>query len=122
MQGCRVLSMFTQCTPDMPLSELSKKQVEFTLNHSPSAGNKWLEPFHVLELVYFVYILYYPVCLFEPVLNGSVLVLFSSEKNLLVQFSVLKRWGENWTELNFGNTTQEVVSSNCETSHLWLVM
>jgi len=42
---------------------------------------------------------------FEPVLNGSVLVLFSSEKNLSVRFSVLKKWGENWTELNFGNTT-----------------
>ena len=34
----------------------------------------------------------------------SVLVLFSSEKSLSVQFSVLKKWGENWTELNFGNT------------------
>jgi len=41
---------------------------------------------------------------FEPVLNGSVLVLFSSEKNLSVRFSVLKKWGENRTELNFGNT------------------
>ena len=41
---------------------------------------------------------------FEPVLNGSVPVLFSSEKNLSVRFSVLKKWGENWTELNFGNT------------------
>ena len=42
---------------------------------------------------------------FEPVLNGSVLVLFSSEKNLSVWFLVLKKWGVNWTELNFGNTT-----------------
>ena len=41
---------------------------------------------------------------FDPVLNGSVLVLFSSEKNLSVRFSVLKKWGENWTELNFSNT------------------
>ena len=42
---------------------------------------------------------------FELVLNSSVLVLFSSKKNLLVcQFSVLKKWGENQTELNFGNT------------------
>ena len=41
---------------------------------------------------------------FEPVLNSSVPVLFSSEKNLSVQFSVLKKWGENRTELNFGNT------------------
>jgi len=42
---------------------------------------------------------------FEPVLNGSVLVLFSSEKSLSVQFSVLKKGGENRTELNFGNTS-----------------
>jgi len=33
------------------------------------------------------------------------MVLFSSEKILLVQFSVLKKWGENRTELNFGNTS-----------------
>ena len=41
---------------------------------------------------------------FEPVLNGTVPVLFSAEKNLSVQFLVLKKWGENWTELNFSNT------------------
>ena len=42
----------------------------------------------------------------EPVLTSSIPVLFSSEKILSVWFSVLKKWGENWTELNFGNTTQ----------------
>jgi len=41
----------------------------------------------------------------EPVLNGSVPVLFSSEKILSVRFSVLKKGVENRTELNFGNTT-----------------
>jgi hypothetical protein len=41
---------------------------------------------------------------FEPVPNGPVPVQFSSEKNLSVRFSVLKKWGENRTELNFGNT------------------
>ena len=43
---------------------------------------------------------------FKPVLNGSVPVLFSSEEKLSVRFSVLKKWGENRTELNFGNTSQ----------------
>jgi len=52
-----------------------------------------------------LYIQYRPVRLFEPVLTGSILVLFSSEKILSVRFSVLKKWGENRTELNFGNTT-----------------
>ena len=41
----------------------------------------------------------------ELVLTGSILVLFSSEKILSVRFSVLKKWGENRTELNFGNTS-----------------
>ena len=40
----------------------------------------------------------------EPVLTSSIPVLFSSEKILSVQFLVLKKWGENRTELNFGNT------------------
>ena len=47
---------------------------------------------------------------FEPVLNSSVLVLFSSEKNLSVQFSVLKKGGENQTELNFGNTNRFILT------------
>jgi len=36
---------------------------------------------------------------FEPVLNGSVPVLFSSQKNLSVRFSVPKKGGENRTSV-----------------------
>ena len=49
----------------------------------------------------------------ELVLTSSIPVLFSSEKILSVRFSVLKKWEENRTELNFGNTSLQLSDDFC---------